>query len=237
MKSALAIEGGLLKKILALALVASLYLMFILPTAGAASPYQVSGQLVSTGNVVVNSAEVPNGGTILPGSRITVKAPVQATINLGSLGKVDALTNSDFTLDFTANSVTVTLNYGTVTLTTQSGIAGEVKTPGSVRVQVAQGNVSVKTDDKTDSLGGGKQERVAKPADITSNGPSTFTVSGSGAGPTNGPVTTGGTAGAGGAGASSLPNALTIAIIGGSIAAAVGAGIALGGRPNNVSPA
>ena len=30
---------------------------------------------------------------------------------------------------------------------------------------------------------------------------------------------------------------LTIAIIGGSVAAAIGAGIALGGRPNNVSPA
>jgi len=58
MKSALANEGGLLKKILALALVASLYMLFVLPTAGAASPFQASGQLVSTGNVVINSAEV-----------------------------------------------------------------------------------------------------------------------------------------------------------------------------------
>jgi len=238
MKSALAIEGGLLKKILALALFASLYLMFILPSAGAASPYQVSGQLVSTGNVVINSAEVPNGGTVLPGSRITVKAPVQATINLGSLGKVDIQPNTDFTIDFTGNSVTITLNYGTLTLTTQSGISGEVKTACSVRVSVAQGNVSVKTDTKTDSLGSGKSARATSP-DITSSGPSAFTVSGAACGgPTNGPATTtGGTAGAGGAAGSSLPNALTIAIIGGSIAAAVGAGIALGGRPDNVSPA
>src|SRR5436305_11140105 len=129
MKSALAIEGGLLKKFLALALVATLYMMFVLPTAGAASPFQASGQLVSTGNVVINSAEVSNGATVLPGSRITVKAPVQATINLGALGKVDAAPNTDFTIDFSGSSVTITLNYGSVTLTSQSGIAAEVRPP------------------------------------------------------------------------------------------------------------
>jgi len=238
MKSALAIEGGLLKKILALALVASLYLMFVLPMAGAASPYQASGQLVSTGNVVINSAEVSNGATVLPGSRITVKAPVQATINLGALGKVDVLPNSDFTIDFTGNSVTIKLNYGTVTLTTQSGISGEVTSPCSgVRISVAQGNVTVKGSDKTDNLTAGKSARVASP-DATTTGGSAFTAAAGACGgaPTNGTAQTGGT-GAGGAGGSSLPSALTIAIIGGSVAAAVAAGIALGGRPNNVSPA
>ena len=241
MKSALANEGGLLKKILALALVASLYMLFVLPTAGAASPFQVSGQLVSTGNVVINSAEVGNGATVLPGSRVTVKAPVQATINLGSLGKVDALPNSDFTIDFSASGVTITLNYGTVTLTTQSGITGEVKSAcAGVRVQVASGNVSVKTDAKTDTLTSGKSARVNNP-DATSSGPSAFTLAAPGTcggAPTN---ATGGSAGgqtpSGGTGGSSLPSALTIAIIGGSIAAAIGAGIALGGRPDNVSPA
>jgi hypothetical protein len=240
MKSALAIEGGLLKKILALALVASLYMMFVLPMASAASPYQVSGQLVSTGNVVINSAEVSNGATVLSGSRITVKAPVQATINLGSLGKVDALPNTDFELTFTGSSVIIKLNYGTVTLTTQSGISGEVTSPCSgVRIQVAQGNVSVKSSDKTENLTAGKSERASQP-DATTSGGSTFTANAGacGGGPANGTGgQTGGTAGAGGAGGSSLPSALTIAIIGGSVAAAVGAGIALGGRPNNVSPA
>jgi hypothetical protein len=237
MKSALAIEGGLLKKILALALVTSLYLMFVLPTAGAASPFQVSGQLVSTGNVVINSAEVSNGATVLPGSRITVKAPVQATINLGSLGKVDAAPNSDFEINFTGSSVTIKLNYGTVTLTTQSGITGEVDTPCSgVRVSVAQGNVSVKTDDKTDNLGAGKSEHVSKPSSVTGSGPSAFTMAAGmcGAAPTN---ATGGQGTGGGGGGSSLPTGLTIAIVGGSVAAAIILGITLGGRPDNVSPA
>ena len=237
MKSALAIEGGLLKKILAFALVTALYTMFVLPTAGATSPFQASGQLVSTGNVVINSAEVSNGATVLPGSRITVKAPVQATINLGSLGKVDAAPNTDFTIDFTASGIVITLNYGSVTLTTQSGITGEVKTGcAGVRVQVASGNVSVKTDDKTETLGAGKSSRIAKPSDATSSGPATFTENAGACGAVA-TAPTGGTTGAGAGGGSSLPSGLTIAIIGGSIAAAIGAGIALGGRPNNVSPA
>jgi hypothetical protein len=237
MKSALAIEGGLLKKFLALALVTALYTMFVLPTAGAASPFQVSGQLVSTGNVVINSAEVSNGATVLPGSRITVKAPVQATINLGALGKVDATPNTDFTIDFTASGITITLNYGSVTLTTQSGISGEVKTGcAGVRVQVASGNVSVKTDAKTETLGSGKSSRANSP-DVTSSGPATFTESAGACGAVATAPTGGTTGGAGAGGGSSLPSGLTIAFIGGSIAAAIGAGIALGGRPDNVSPA
>ena len=104
-----------------------------------------------------------------------------------------------------------------------------MKTPGSVRVQVAQGQVQIKTDDKTDTLGSGKSERVGKPADVTSNGPSAFTINGPGAPLSPAPAgPTGGVAagGAGGSGAG-LPTALTIAIIGGSVAAAIAAGIAL----------
>ncbi len=237
MKSAVAFEGGLLKKILALGLAASLYMMFVLPAFGAPAPYQASGTLVSTGSVVINSAEVPNGGTVLPGSRITVKAPVQATINLGSLGKVDLAPNTDVTLDFTGNSITVTVNYGSVTLTTQSGITGEVKTSGATRVQVAQGQVSVKTDTKTDTVGAGHSDRTGS-ADVTGSGPATFTVSGQGA-PLTGTGTTGSTgpAAGGAGGAGGLPTGLTIVIIGGSVAGAIIAGVELGGTPSQVSPA
>jgi len=166
-----------------------------------------------------------------------VKAPVQATINLGPLGKVDVQPNTDFEINFTGSSVTITLHYGTVTLTTQSGVTGEVVAPTctGVRVQVASGNVSVKTDAKTDTLGSGKSERVNNP-DVTSSGPSSFTLAAPGTcggAPTNAP---GGSAGSqapsGGTGGSRLPTGLTIAIIGGSVAAAIILGVTLGGRPD-----
>ncbi|HZS45988.1 MAG TPA: hypothetical protein VFC63_12865 [Blastocatellia bacterium] len=238
MKSAVAFEGGLLKKTLALILAASLYVMFALPAFGAPMPYQATGTLVSTGNVVINSTEVPNGATVLPGSRITVKAPTQATINLGPLGKVDLAPNTDITLDFTGNSVTVTVNFGTVTLTTQSGINGEVKTTGATRVQVAQGQVSVKTDTKTDTVGAGHSDRTGGSADVTQSGPGTFTVSGQ-APPLTGPTgpATGGTAAGGAAGSASLPTALTVIVIGGAVTGAIVAGVELGGRSEQVSPA
>jgi hypothetical protein len=236
MKSAVAIEGGLLKKAIALVVAASLYLMFVLPAMGAPAPYQATGQLVSTGNVVINSAEVPNGATVLTDSHITVKAPVQATINLGPLGKVDLAPNTDITLQFTGNSVIVKLNFGTVTLTTQNGISGEVTSGGATRVQVAQGQVSVKTDTKTDTVAAGHSERAAGGADVTQSGPGSFTVSGQSA-PLTGPSGTTGPVAQGAGAGSSLPTGLTIAIIGGSIAAAIWLGVELGGRPEGVSPA
>jgi hypothetical protein len=235
MKSAVALEGGLLKKAIALVVAASMYLMFVLPAMGAPAPYQATGQLVSTGNVVINSAEVPNGATVLTDSRITVKAPVQATINLGPLGKLDLAPNTDVKLVFTGNSVMVELNYGTVTLTTQSGISGEVKTSSATRVQVAQGQVSVKTDTKTDTIAAGHTERSGGGADVTQSGPGSFTVSGQSA-----PLTPSGTTGPvaqGAGGSSTLPTTLTIVIIGGSVAAAIILGVELGGTPEGVSPA
>lgn len=237
MKSSVAIEGGLLKKTLALILAASLYMMFVLPAFGAPMPYQATGTLVSTGNVVINSTDVPNGATVLPGSRITVKAPVTASINLGPLGKIDLAPNTDITLDFTGNSITITVNFGTVTVTTQSGITADVKTSAATSVQVAQGQVSVKTDTKTDTVGAGHRDRTGGGADVTQSGPGTFTVSGQSA-PLTGPTgPTGGTAAGGAGGSATLPTGLTIVVIGGAVAGAIIAGVELGGRPEGVSPA
>src|SRR5262249_25424888 len=126
--------------------------------------------------------------------------------------------------------------YGTVTMTTQNGISGEVKTSSSTRVQVAVGQVSVKTDTKTDTVAAGHTERAAGGCDCTQSGPGSFTVSGQNA-PLTGPSGTTGPVGQGAGASTSLPTGLTIAIIGGSIAAAIILGVELGGRPEGISPA
>jgi hypothetical protein len=228
-----------------LTLVVALYAVLIAPATNAASPFQANGQLVSTGDVVINSNRVANGATVLPNSRITVPTGSQATINLGNLGKVDVQPCSDFALDFSGSSVNVTLTYGTVTLDLAAGITGEVRMVGTARVRVTQGQVSVRTDDpqpRTVSSGGSRRTRNAT---VTTAGTAanTFSVEGTGQFACKGgqpPATVGGvigttTAGGATATAAAAPLGLTMAIVLGSVAAGVGTAIALGDEPEALS--
>lgn len=84
-----------------------------------------------TGNnkpVLVNSNKAGSGTTIISGARIQCPDKIGATVDLGSLGRLDIAANSDLTLVFAANDVTVQLRAGYVVLTTNKGISGIVTT-------------------------------------------------------------------------------------------------------------
>lgn len=84
-----------------------------------------------TGNnkpVLVNSNKARSGTTIISGARIQCPDKIGATVELGSLGRLDIATNSDLTLVFAAGEVKVQLHSGYVVLTTNKGIRGIVTT-------------------------------------------------------------------------------------------------------------
>jgi hypothetical protein len=84
-----------------------------------------------TGNnksVLVNSNKAGSGTTIISGARIQCPDKIGATVDLGSLGRLDIAANSDLTLVFVAGKVTVQLRSGYVVLTTNKGITGIVNT-------------------------------------------------------------------------------------------------------------
>lgn len=84
-----------------------------------------------TGNnkpVLVNSNKAGSGTTILSGARIQCPAKIGATVDLGTLGRLDIAANSDLTLVFAANEISVQLRSGYVVLTTNKGINGTVTT-------------------------------------------------------------------------------------------------------------
>jgi len=78
--------------------------------------------------VLVNSNQASSGTTIISGARIQCPDKVGATVELGSLGRLDIAANSDLTLVFDATKVTVHLRSGYVVLTTNKGITGTVNT-------------------------------------------------------------------------------------------------------------
>ena len=78
--------------------------------------------------VLVNSNKASSGTTIISGARIQCPDKVGATVELGSLGRLDIAANSDLTLAFAAGTISVQLRSGYVVLTTNKGIVGTVNT-------------------------------------------------------------------------------------------------------------
>ena len=76
--------------------------------------------------VLVNNNKAKSGTTIMSGARIQCPEKIGATIDLGSLGRLDMAPNTDVALTFDATRVAVQLNSGYVVLTTNKGITGTV---------------------------------------------------------------------------------------------------------------
>lgn len=113
-----------LSKTIALVFVTSVFTVQVMAGSG------LMGTL-RTGNnksVLVNSNKAGSGTTIISGARIQCPDKIGATVDLGSLGRLDIAANSDLTLVFVAGKVTVQLRSGYVVLTTNKGITGIVST-------------------------------------------------------------------------------------------------------------
>lgn len=96
---------------------------------GAAAP--LTGKLTTRGSkpVIVNGNKVNAGTAIFSGAQIQSPENVGATVDLGTLGRLDLAPKTDITLTFSAGNVAVELRAGYVVLTTQKGVKGYVRTP------------------------------------------------------------------------------------------------------------
>ena len=108
--------------------IAVLLLVTHVATATAATP--VTGKLRTRNNkpLLVNGNSVKPGTTIFSGANIQSPAKVGATIDLGSLGRLDMAPLTDLTVVFDAVRIEVQLKSGYVVLTTGKGITGRVVT-------------------------------------------------------------------------------------------------------------
>lgn len=111
-------------KLFAFALVAAVALVNV------QAKNQLMGRLKTRDNkpVSVNGQKATSGTTLLSGSEIVCPAKVGATVDLGTLGRVDMAPNSSMTVTFNATQVSVQLKSGYVVLTTGKGINGVVNT-------------------------------------------------------------------------------------------------------------
>lgn len=108
----------------------------------ATTAQQANGVLSTQGNkaITVNGASAVGGATIVSGANIETPDATGGTVNLGKRGSLQIDPGSRLTIEFTANTIKVTLLQGCVILRARVGTTGEIDT--------AQG-VAGKTDPAT----------------------------------------------------------------------------------------
>ena len=88
----------------------------------------VSGKLTTTADlpVLVNGNSARGGATIMPGSLLETPVNASALVQLGAAGDVELPPDSRAVLNFTANSVKVTLRHGCAVLNVNQGATGSI---------------------------------------------------------------------------------------------------------------
>lgn len=106
-----------------------------------AAPDDVMGDITVSGQVTVNGQNAVSGSTVTAGSTIVTAANSTATINLGKNNRVEVLSDSTLTLNFTNNSIVATLNAGKIRISNAAGMVTSVNTRNATVVaDAAQAN-------------------------------------------------------------------------------------------------
>lgn len=96
--------------------------------AAIAAPQDTMGEITVTGQVTVNGQPAVSNSTVASGSSIVTGANSTAIINLGKNGRVELLSDTNFNLNFNANSIVGKLTSGKVRITNAAGVATSVNT-------------------------------------------------------------------------------------------------------------
>lgn len=107
-----------------------------------AAPGDTMGEITVTGQVTVNGQSAVSNSTVASGSSIVTGANSTAMINLGKNGRVELLSDTNFNLKFTSNSIIGMLSAGKVRITNGAGVATSVNTRNAtVIADAGQSNV------------------------------------------------------------------------------------------------
>ena len=99
-----------------------------------AAPYGSTADISVTGTVTVNGQAAVSNSTIVSGSSIVTGADSSATISLGKIGRVELMSDSNLTLQFSESSITGIINSGKVRVTNGAGVATSITSKDAVAI-------------------------------------------------------------------------------------------------------
>lgn len=140
-----------------------------------------AGKLTGTGRFTIDGEAAQPGASVLSGSVIATGPDSVATVDLGSLGRIELRPNTTIRLSFAGNAVSVSLdNAGSIAQSLPAGVTGQVVLPSkSAKVSVARGEVAVKSSGNSRTLRAGEESMFDGAAEATSNGDVVFVAEGS----------------------------------------------------------
>ena len=220
-------------KSLALALVFAMSQLSLGTVMASVSQQIIAKIITAGGSARVNDTDATSGSSIVSGATIETPANVSATIQIGSLGVVELSPGSIAVIQFTDNTVNVTLKQGCVVLQTNKGTSGAITD--------SKGTALKTNSEAEEGVFGEPDYRRVAAAQAKSDGSTRRRFPVCGIIPVGSSVVTapaaGAVAGAAGAGAAAggLSAAAIAAIVAGVAGGAIIAGI-VGTRGGNPSP-
>ncbi|HKS26852.1 MAG TPA: hypothetical protein VJS44_03490 [Pyrinomonadaceae bacterium] len=118
-------------KAVSLALAIAIFQVYVLAAPATSTSNILAGRLLTRGTntVLVNGNMASSGTTILSGSQVQTPEGVDATIQLGSAGRLDVSPGTNLTVTFDKNNVNVNVTSGHAFLSTAAGVKGTVTNP------------------------------------------------------------------------------------------------------------
>jgi len=101
------------------------------PNASSSANVLMLGRLMLTGSesILVNGSSANSGTTILSGSQLQTPGDVEATVQLGSAGKLYIQPNTNLTVTFDKTNVDVKVAVGSAFVAANAGVTSSVTTP------------------------------------------------------------------------------------------------------------
>lgn len=179
-----------------------------------------TGKLIGTGRITIDGDEAQSGATVLSGSTVATGADGYATIDLGTLGRIELQPNTAVLVTLSSNKVVVKIaSLGRVVQSLPSGVIGETRIDGGLaRLAVTQGQVELKSGRDQRTLNAGEDSPFNSGSEALASGSAVFAVE-QGSARASGAYHKGGYVSAGGVG--------LIALVG---AAATATGVVLSNR-------
>jgi len=99
-----------------------------------AAPNSSTAEITVTGQVTVNGQAAVSNSTILSGSTIVTGTDSSAVISLGKTGRVEVMSDSNLSLQFSDSSIVGIISSGKVRVTNAAGVAATMTSKDAVAI-------------------------------------------------------------------------------------------------------
>jgi hypothetical protein len=120
------------RKLVTLATLAAVWTVYSM--VALAAPGNSTAEISVTGQVTVNGQAAVSNSTILSGSTIVTGTDASAVVSLGKTGRIEVMSDSNLSLQFSDNSIVGVISSGKVRVTNAAGVSATMTSKDAVAI-------------------------------------------------------------------------------------------------------